>query len=601
MDRHVRLPAGPVLLPSDDRGSPRYGVWALLLVAALASGVVSAQPTGGVGSPGLGVKRPSEERLPLPEYERPVPLLPLHLPPAPSPPEERAPVPPRLRFYVREFKPVGNTVFSTKELKEFTAPYVNRAVTSEDLEAVRHALTLHYVNHGYINSGAVIPDQKITDGVIEIHIVEGRLTDVEVEGIERLSSKYLSKRLFLGAGPPLNVTNLQEQLQILLQSPHIDRMNVEIGPGDLPGEAILRARVHESRPYYLGATVDNHLSPSVGEVQAQARGGIRNVFGSGDTLGGEIGFAEGLDDLSLFYSLPITPQDTMLNTFFDRSRSTVVEEPFDLIDIEGRTTSYGVRLSHPFYRTQSQQFMVSLGLDRRSSRTYLLGQPFSFSLGVPPDGETDVTVVRFGQEWIDRSQKQVIAVRSTFSFGIDALGATINETDSRACRSGSLGTCADGEFFAWLGQFQWARRTGEAGGQIIFRADAQLTKDSLLPLEQFAVGGALSVRGYRQNVLVRDRGYSASLEYRHPIFRDEGGRSVLQLAPFVDVGAGRFVDRPSPKPHSIASIGVGLRWDPHPKVHANLYWGHALDKVETPSHDLQDSGIHFSISANLFD
>ena len=182
-----------------------------------------------------------------------------------------------------------------------------------------------------------------------------------------------------------------------------------------------------------------------------------------------------------------------------------------------------------------------------------------------------------------------------FSFGIDAKSATINSGD-----------IPSGEFFAWLGQFQWASLLGENLGQLIFRANTQLTNDPLLSMEKFAVGGALSVRGYRQNQIVRDIGYDISLEYRYPLMNDASGRNVLVLAPFIDAGGGNnnseLLNALDPNPSDIYSAGLGLRWDPTTKVHAQLYWGHAFtDVFVNDFSSIQDDGIHFLISANVLE
>jgi len=66
--------------------------------------------------------------------------------------------------FVREIRVTGNTVFTPAELTEVTDSYVNRALTVEDLEALRLALTRYYVTRGYVNSGAIIPDQTVTEG-----------------------------------------------------------------------------------------------------------------------------------------------------------------------------------------------------------------------------------------------------------------------------------------------------------------------------------------------------------------------------------------------------------------------------------------------------
>ena len=144
--------------------------------------------------------------------------------------------------------------------------------------------------------------------------------------------------------------------------------------------------------------------------------------------------------------------------------------------------------------------------------------------------------------------------------------------------------------------------------QFITRVDMQLAKEPLLYLEKFAVGGADTVRGYRENLLVRDNGLIASIELRVPVGRaplfkvsrevDDG---LLQLCPFVDWGRSWNSKAPEAEEKEIASLGLGLRWDPSPTIHAQLYAAYALknDGIDQEGHDLQDSGIHFKLSYQL--
>jgi hemolysin activation/secretion protein len=113
------------------------------------------------------------------------------------------------RVFVRQILVTGSTVFSEQELAEVTAPYVNRSVTSEDLEVLRLALTRFYINKGYINSGAILPDQTVVGGVITFHIIEGTLTEVTLEGQRWFRERYLRQRLALDVVPPLNIGTLQ--------------------------------------------------------------------------------------------------------------------------------------------------------------------------------------------------------------------------------------------------------------------------------------------------------------------------------------------------------------------------------------------------------
>jgi hemolysin activation/secretion protein len=56
--------------------------------------------------------------------------------------------------------------------------------------------------------------------------------------------------------------------------------------------------------------------------------------------------------------------------------------------------------------------------------------------------------------------------------------------------------------------------------EILFRTDLQLANNPLLPLEQLAVGGRYTVRGYQENQLVRDNGVIAQLEARVPVVHE---------------------------------------------------------------------------------
>jgi hemolysin activation/secretion protein len=59
-----------------------------------------------------------------------------------------------------------------------------------------------------------------------------------------------------------------------------------------------------------------------------------------------------------------------------------------------------------------------------------------------------------------------------------------------------------------------------------------------LPLEQMAIGGRFSVRGYRENTMVRDHGLIVSLEGRIPLVENRRWAEFVQLVPFVDFGRG---------------------------------------------------------------
>jgi len=541
-----------------------------------------------VAQPMERIERPGEHYTPRLELEEPAPTPQMILPPL-RPPAEDARLSASLRVDIQAFHFEGNKIFSNEELKKITAPYENRVITSVELQKVRQLITRFYVEKGYINSGVIIPDQKVSDGIITLKIIEGVLTHIELAGNDRLRDNYILDRIKLGAGSPLNINRLRERLQLLQQSPLLDRVNAELAPGLRRGEGVLRIRVEEAaRPYQVTASYNNHRSPAVGPEGWQLAGYHQNLLGFGDMLKGHIGKTSGLNDYSVAYSIPLNAYDTRFTIRYDKSRSKVIESPFNDLDIKSRSHTISIGIRHPLYRSTSEELALELVLERRRSKTHLLGLPFSFSPGVE-NGESHISVLRFSQYWMQRSPRQVLTFSSRFSFGLNAMDATVNDG------------LPDGRFISWLGQFLWARRLGEQGIQVSFRADLQLTNNQLLPLEQFAVGGVHSVRGYRENQMVRDVGLLTSLEFKVPLFRNEAGFSQLKLVSFFDHGWAKPKFGDTPDPNYIQSLGLGLQWDPNRHLRAELYWAESLRNIDNGrEHDLQDSGIHFSVAYRIF-
>lgn len=486
----------------------------------------------------------------------------------------------RVRVEVRRFHFEGNTALSTEEIERIAAPWTGHPISSEELQALRQRLTLLYVERGYVNSGVVIPDQAVEDGIVVLQVLEGRLQEIEVTGLKRLHPDYVRARLALAAEQPLNIRQLAECTLLLQQDPLIHRIQARLEPGERPGAGVLKVQVDESKPFLLAVVLDNHRPPSVGAERLHLEAAHRNLSGRGDTLRADYGFTAGLDDFALSYGLPLNAHDSRLELRYERSDSAVVEAPFEELDIESRTRAWGIALRHPLLKSPDRELALIFNLEHRHNRSTLMGQPFSFSAGSSA-GESTVTALRFAQDWSWRTADQVLALRSTFSQGLDAFGATLNDDQP------------DGRYLSWLGQAQWVRRL-QSGRQVLARVDMQLSDAPLLLMEKFAVGGAHSVRGYRENQLTRDNGLVASLELRTTIARAaDSARSHWQLAAFFDYGRSWNHDDTA-LPRDLASIGIGLHWDPERTRHAELYWGKALRQVGSNTHDLQDDGIHFA-------
>lgn len=571
--------------------------WVAISSSCMATSACLALSAVAQSTPPPGVTIPPtapdavEQTIPKPsESPRPLPGETPTLPPEPelqTPPTQESPevTPPSgERFFIKKIEVQGNTVLQD-EIAALTQPYENREVTFEELLELRSAIIQLYINNGYITSGAFLPsNQDLSSGIVLIQVVEGELEQIEIGGLRRLREVYVRSRIMRATSTPLNQKRLEEALQLLQLDPLIEQVNAELAPGSTPGRNILRVRLKEAPAFHTAIAIENNQSPSIGSVQGSVEVSHDNVLGFGDRLSAKYGRTEGLDLYDINYTIPVNARNGTLSFRYNNGDSRIIEDDFRDVGIRSETQTYSLNFRQPITRTPTSEFALGLSLDLRRSQTYILDDiPYSFTEG-PEDGESKVTVIRFSQDWVNRSTRRVLAARSQFSVGIDAFDATINNTGT------------DGQFFSWLGQFQWVQQLSPRN-LLVARIDAQLTPDSLLSLERFSMGGVDTVRGYQQNQLIADNGILGSVEVRVPLTSDP---RVLQLSPFFEIGTAwnnRDIDS---NPATIASLGLGLRWLITPDLSLRLDYGIPLISVGERGNSLQENGLYFSIRYQPF-
>ncbi|MGC2412827.1 MAG: ShlB/FhaC/HecB family hemolysin secretion/activation protein [Stellaceae bacterium] len=549
------------------------------------------------GQSDLAGPRRSGAAVQLPQIEPKPPPQPSIAAPAPAAPQgsplSSAPI-----FVLRKIALEGNTALDEPSIGAAAAPYIGKPVSIADLEELRRQLTLLYINRGYINSGVTIPDQNVENSVVVYRAVEGRVTGIEVSGVKSFDPEYFRARLERGLTTPFNVADMEQEQQILLQDPLVRRLNIELLPGLVPGEARAHADVEEASPYAAVMQIANNQSPTVGEIRGQMQGSAANILGFGDILSAQYGRSQGINDGAIGYSLPILSDDTRLSLHYDINGTLVVAPTLSPLHITSNYDSLAVGLSRPFYRTAEQNLTLGLNLERRQAQTFIQPPgspaiPFGFFNGADANGRANVTALRFYQDYLDRDAEHAFALRSTLSFGLPMLGATVTTM------------APTGKFFSWLGQAQYVRRVYRDWDAVI-RSDLQLSNHPLFPIEQFALGGIDTVRGYRQFLTVTDDAFFASAELRIPVgtlrlpyLADTAEAGTVQIVPFYDFGTGWNVDRATPPPSDISGVGAGVRWLIGSGVTAEVYYGKALRHVPVGT-ALEDRGLYFRLTAKVY-
>lgn len=490
---------------------------------------------------------------------------------------------------------------------------VGAQVGVERLVALAQLINRAFLSGGYVNSGVLF--RGVTPaGVLQLELINGHLaaavgseTPITVQWRDGksggLRESYIRSRLSRTANAPFNATELEREFRLLASDPAIRAIDADLQPGARPGEALLSVTVSPAPRADVYASFANSRSPAVGGERIALGGSFRNLLLGGDIVSAEVGWTEGEPDYYLEYAAPLGSGGTGMFIRGGENKAAVVDPillPLNISseewNIEGGLTQRLIDEpltpgEEPGEWISSQRLTVGLSLARRVSKTFLFGVPFSFAPG-SVDGRSAYTAMRLTGDWLQRGVDSVVAVSLTGTLGLEGT------------RSNIPGIPSPKENFAiGVAQASYAQRLTQSGLEFRARVVGQLSNSLLYPGEKLSLGGAYSVRGYRENLLLADQGFIGSLELLHPfdLFEDSGSRDfrpgAFLFGVFVDSALGRNRVLADPRPEELLSVGAQLSWVPSDAIEISATYAEALiDPVGIVNRDLQDRGISFRIT-----
>jgi hemolysin activation/secretion protein len=506
---------------------------------------------------------------------------------------------------VRGVEIVGSTVFTPGDFQPIfeevgIEPAVsgeeNQAVTLPKLNNLANGITQLYVDQGYITSRAVPPEslaEVSEDGIFRIQVIEGSLNAINIEGTRNLQESYILSRLMSGVTTPLRIDRIEEQLRLLQIDPNLASVEATLVPTGTPGLSDLQVNVEEAPPIVAGISADNYSPPRVGSERIGVELGFRNIMGWGDYLSGTYfrSTTGGANVFDFRYTVPLNAMNGTLQFRAAPEENRVTLADFEALGLRGEIQRYGFRYRQPLIRTLNEEFALSVGFDFEKGQTFVFDQePAPFGIGPDENGISRTSVFTFGQDYVQRDAFGAWALQSQFNFGTGLFDATSNPAP-----------IPDGHFFSWLFQGQRLQRLNDKH-LLVLSADLQLTPNTLLPSQQFTIGGGQSVRGFRQNARSGDNGFRLSVEDRITVRRLPSGTPEFQLAPFVDVGyVWNTQGNPNLQPDQtfLAGVGMGAIFEQLFDIEgfsARVDYALPLVYLNDRGTNAQDSGFYFRVN-----
>ncbi len=461
---------------------------------------------------------------------------------------------PAPKFDIQRFEVVGDSVLGADAVQRLVGPYAGKQKDFSDVQRALEALEGAYRDLGYGVIQVQLPEQDITRGVVRFNIIQPKIGKVIVDGNQNFSTDNVRRSLpSVKEGETPNSIEIARNLQLAAEHP-IKQTSVLLRSGASEGLVDVNVRVKDDKPWRLVGTLDNTGTSDTGYLRLGIGYQHSNLFDRDHTLSLQyITSPSKLDQVSIYgfgYRIPYYRLNSSLDLYggYSDVDSGLVG---NLFNVSGKGTIAGMRWNYYLPKWQDVEHRVYLGLDYRAFQNNVtLG-----GIGFVPD--ITVHPVSVGYAGLKRMTASEWAFNGSISTNIPG-GNDGKQEDFDRTRFNATDNYVilrAGTSFSHAFRNDWQSRIALHG---------QYTRDSLIPGEQFGIGGNDTVRGYLPREAANDKGYAAQLEVFTPNFAERAGLSDkwrTRVVGFYDFGS---VSRNNTLPGELggkylASTGLGLR------------------------------------------
>ncbi|MCM8765828.1 MAG: hypothetical protein NC920_03175 [Candidatus Omnitrophica bacterium] len=499
-----------------------------------------------------------------------------------KPPEVAPPVREE-KVFIKKIEVTGVTFFKEEEIRKIVEPYENKELTLREMQKVADLITDLYRKNGYITSRAYIPPQDLTDGILEIRVLEGKMGNLEIKGNRYFKTSLYQDMIRLKRGDYFDYDILRNNLVKINEK--ADRsVRAVLVPGKERGETDVVLEVQDRLPIHYGFEYDNFGSRYIHRDRLALTFDHNNITGNDDILSLKYQLAEAdtYNLRSLRYFLPFC-DDWELGFFAARSRLKLDEELRDT-DSRGESMLISLSLNKYLIDEENLDLRLTTGFDYKRVRNYLLGTLNS---------EDAMRILKLGFD-LDRSDASGRTLFfNQFDYGIANLWGGLDNVDPKASRSG-----AGGKFTKWDISFLRLQRM-PFNSTLLWRNQVQISPYILTATEQFQLGGITNNRGYPPAEKVGDEGLSSTLEFSLPCFlipktinvpfTQDKLYDAFRVITFYD-WAHTELHRPQSgeeKFETLRSTGWGMRLNlPKRDLSLRLEFGWPLDETPSDGHHL---------------
>lgn len=443
-------------------------------------------------------------------------------------------------FIINRVELTGATLLTSSAAKKITASRIGQCLNITQLNDLTNAVSDWYISRGYITSRAFLTEQDLSDGVLHLAVLEGKLQQIRLEGVPARTLQMTFPGL---EGKILNLRDIEqgmEQLNRVRQRP----VEIEILPGDTQGYSIVNLTATPEFPLNASVSFDNSGQKSTGTGQLSGALYGNNLLGLADKWfisgGRSSDFSNSHDAQNFAAGLSVPYGYGLLDYSYSWSNylSTLDNNGY-LWQSTGDSETHRLSGSWVVFRNGDIKTGVSLGVTHRINHNYLDNVLLATS-------SRKLSSLSFGISHTQKIASGVATLNPTFTQGVPWFGAE-NDNDKH-------GDVPKAEFRKWSVNGSFQRPVADRLWWLT-SVYFQWSPDRLYGSERLTLGGESSVRGFKEQYLFGDNG---------GYWRNELNYSLFTLPWVGDVGAMAAID------------GGWLKKDGFDRYASGTLWGAAL-------------------------
>ena len=286
-----------------------------------------------------------------------------------------------IRFTLESLSIRGGTLFDVGTILALDAPQTGQEISLSDIYDYADTITQHYRQAGYALSFALIPAQEITNGLVQLEIIEGRIDELVIRetNLSDLARRHILTAFDQFAQKGITKTHDLENFLIAINGyPGITAKGV-ISPGAKQGSSALILNVMQ-RTQSATLGYQNYLSESLGRDVFLADIALLGQWTGRDEA--KISVRQAPDKKayhSVAFDYSSYVDDTALEVYFRASESKTRPKKGALADLDFNSSAY------------SQQIGAKLPLWQRRKSSLFVGGSVNVNDSASRNGTTPST------------------------------------------------------------------------------------------------------------------------------------------------------------------------------------------------------------------